>query len=113
MVRCKLNLKSLATAILLLQFLFVPGLEDIQSAGKLFVFIFFVLLGTQKFILNNFELRFSQISIVFVFLFFLFFVSSIQAFSPSLAFIQTLIFASIVCTDLKKNGCAIQLWSCS
>ena len=85
-----------AIVILLLPFIVVPGLGDIDKAGKLFVFIFAVLLVGLLYITNNSGLKFSQISAVLVLLLGLFLASSAQAFSPFWAFIQTFIFASFV-----------------
>lgn len=85
-----------AIAILSLQFITVPGLGDIDKAGKLFIFIFTVLFVAQRFIAKNLKLKISQISAVFITLFGIFLISSGQAFAPGWAFIQTFIFASFV-----------------
>ncbi len=87
---------KLAAVILLLQFLTVPGLADIDRAGKLFVFAFAVLFVARQFIAKNAELEFSWVSAVFILLGSVFLVSAVQAFDPGWAFIQTFVFAVFV-----------------
>jgi len=85
-----------AIAILLLQFVTVPGLGDIDKAGKLFIFTFSVLFVAQRVIIRNIEFKFSKIIVLYILLVVIFLVSSGQAYSPSWAFIQTLIFAVFI-----------------
>lgn len=109
MVQSKLSAMGLAIAILLLQFLTVPGLGDSDTAGKLFVFIFAVLFIAYRFIIKNSQLEFSRVSVVFILLWVIFLISAAQAFTPGWSFIQALVFASfviylILITDFSVNN---------
>lgn len=79
---------AVAYGILLLQFVTVPFLGDIELAGKLFVFVFAVLLCGLVFFRRIVQLEISPVLGCFAVLVVLFFVSARQAINPAWSFIQ-------------------------
>lgn len=81
-------LQVTASVILLLQFVTIPGLGDIASAGKLYPMAFSVMGAAMWLTFRDDELRVTPVAAVFCGLFLVFFLSALQAIEPLWAMLQ-------------------------